>query len=75
MPGSYGYVCKNETTTEEPVSMSAEFNTLLGNYYEDGLKLNPVMATFAGDNRYNDQFPNPLALLEDKIDDWIEANK
>lgn len=53
--------CKNESTKEEPVSMSAEFNTLLDNYYEDGLKLNPIQATFAGDNRYNDQFPNPLA--------------
>jgi len=53
--------CKNETTTEEPVNMSAEFNTMLDNYYEDGLKLNPLNATFSGDNRYNDQFPNVLS--------------
>jgi hypothetical protein len=27
---------------------------------EEGLKLDPVQATFAGDNRYNDQLPNTL---------------
>ena len=54
--------CKEEAKTDaSTVSMSSEFNTLLDNYYEDGLKLNPIQATFAGDNRYNDQFPNPLA--------------
>ncbi len=68
--------CKNETTQEEPVSMSAEFNTLLDNYYEDGLKLNPVQATFAGDNRYNDQFPNPLAQETiDKLRAHFESYK
>lgn len=56
--------CKNEVTTKEPeanVDVSAKFNKMLDNYYEEGLKLNPVQATFAGDNRFNDQFPNPLA--------------
>ncbi len=58
--------CKNDTKTntpvvEEQVNVSEEFNKMLGDYYEEGLQLNPVQATFAGDNRYNDQFPNPLA--------------
>lgn len=57
--------CKNEaTTTKEPVEkedVSAKFNEMLDDYYEEGLQLNPVQATFAGDNRFNDQFPNPLA--------------
>ncbi|WP_103071176.1 DUF885 domain-containing protein [Aquimarina sediminis] len=58
--------CKNETTTtkkpvEEEVNVSAKFSEMLDNYYEEGLQLNPVQATFAGDNRFNDQFPNPLA--------------
>lgn len=57
--------CKNETAaTKEPaeeVNVSAKFNEMLDNYYEEGLQLNPVQATFAGDNRFNDQFPNPLA--------------
>ncbi len=30
-------------------------------YWEDGLKRNPVQATFVGDNRYNDQLPNFFA--------------
>lgn len=30
-------------------------------YYEDGLKLNPLSATFEGDNRYNATFPNFLS--------------
>jgi uncharacterized protein (DUF885 family) len=32
-----------------------EFNTLLDKYYEDQLVLNPLSATFNGDNRFNDQ--------------------
>ncbi|WP_299442379.1 DUF885 family protein [uncultured Aquimarina sp.] len=58
--------CKNEkkveTTSENTtVDISAAFNGMLDAYYEEGLQLNPVQATFAGDNRFNDQFPNPLA--------------
>ncbi|MDH7444969.1 DUF885 domain-containing protein [Aquimarina sp. 2201CG14-23] len=58
--------CKNEKTTsptkeETSNDISATFNTMLDAYYEEGLQLNPVQATFAGDNRFNDQFPNPLA--------------
>jgi len=30
-------------------------------YHEDGLKLNPVSATFQGDTRYNDTLPNFLS--------------
>ncbi len=30
-------------------------------YWEDGLKRNPIQATFVGDNRYNDQLPNFFA--------------
>ena len=39
---------------------SISFKDLVNNYYEDGLKLNPVQATMAGDNRYNDLYPNRL---------------
>ncbi len=31
-----------------------ELSTLVDNYYEEQLKLNPVSATANGDNRYND---------------------
>ncbi len=57
--------CKNETTSKESTAsindVSAKFNEMLDNYYEESLQLNPLQATFTGDNRFNDQFPNPLA--------------
>ena len=57
--------CKNDTKTAgEPVddtTVSDRFNNMLDTYYEESLQLNPVQATFTGDNRFNDQFPNPLA--------------
>ncbi len=59
--------CKNETTTnssketQQEINVSARFNEMLDKYYEEGLELNPIQATMAGDNRFNDYFPNPLA--------------
>ncbi|MFT6417103.1 MAG: hypothetical protein ACJARZ_002460, partial [Dokdonia sp.] len=55
--------CKNETQTTETATeeTTIPFNSLLDNYYEDGLKLNPLNATMAGDARYNDQFPDALS--------------
>lgn len=38
------------------------FNTLLNDYYEEGLKLNPIAATAAGDPRYNDLLPNSISV-------------
>ena len=54
--------CKEESNENEqtPEMISSDFNAMLDSYYEDGLKLNPVQATFAGDDRYDDQFPNFL---------------
>ncbi len=55
--------CKNDTkeTNKDQANVTVEFNSMLENYYEDGLKLNPLNATFAGDNRFNDQLPNTLS--------------
>lgn len=55
--------CKKEisTTEENTTKASIPFGEMLDNYYEDGLKLNPLIATMAGDNRYNDQFPDVLS--------------
>ena len=51
--------CNEEVKSDDIGDANAEvsnnFNSLLENYYEDGLKLNPLSATAAGDNRYNDQ--------------------
>ncbi len=35
-------------------------NALVERYFEDMLPLNPVLATYIGDNRYNDRMPNFL---------------
>ncbi|MFT5573631.1 MAG: hypothetical protein ACI9FR_002566 [Cryomorphaceae bacterium] len=43
------------------VNVSEEFNSMLDAYYQDGLKLDSISATFAGDNRYNDLFLNDLS--------------
>lgn len=57
--------CKNESKEKENEkrdnNMSANFNIMLDNYYEEGLKLNPLNATYSGDTRYNDSFPNFLS--------------
>ncbi|APG64070.1 hypothetical protein LPB136_01220 [Tenacibaculum todarodis] len=54
--------CKNETSNEaKTVSENTEFNQLLKEYNEGKLKLNPINATYAGDNRFNDQFPNTIS--------------
>lgn len=44
------------------VATNANFDQLLKDYYEDGLKLNPVAATMTGDNRFNALYVNPLSL-------------
>jgi uncharacterized protein (DUF885 family) len=44
----------------EKKTTTQAFNELLSNYNEESYKLFPLNATFAGDNRYNDQLPNDL---------------
>jgi uncharacterized protein (DUF885 family) len=39
-------------------SDSKRFSKLTEQYYEEGLKLFPLNATYSGDNRYNDLLPN-----------------
>ncbi|SRX76074.1 DUF885 domain-containing protein [Aequorivita antarctica] len=57
--------CKNESKEKENSktdnTVSTDFNKMLNTYYEEGLKLNPLNATFSGDTRYNDSFPNFLS--------------
>ena len=56
------FSCKEDSKTlDNSNSKSETFMTLLDDYYEEGLKLNPLTATFAGDNRYNDLLPNTLS--------------
>lgn len=53
--------CEKEHKEEATLDVSGEFNQLLNDYNEEGLELNPVKATDAGDNRFNDQYPNFLS--------------
>lgn len=55
--------CKQEKkeVITVPVKENTAFNQLLKDYNEGKLQLNPINATFAGDNRFNDQFPNTLS--------------
>jgi uncharacterized protein (DUF885 family) len=39
-------------------SKAAQLDKLYQQFWEENLKLNPIQATFQGDNRYNDQLPN-----------------
>lgn len=54
-----------QTASKPAQSATAEskaetLNGLYGEYWQESLKLNPLQATFQGDNRYNDQLPNFL---------------
>lgn len=54
---------------EEDVATSQALNELFESYFERVLEMNPVYASFIGDNRYNDRFSNnigPEYLAESK---------
>ncbi|UII75083.1 DUF885 domain-containing protein [Flagellimonas sp. HMM57] len=63
------FSCKQEPKQENTPDLSANFSKILDNYYEDGLKLNPINATMAGDHRYDDVFVNLLS------DEYLERIK
>jgi len=47
---------KSQTSVDS--SVNKNLNTVFNNYWEGRAKLDPMRATFYGDNRYNDQLPN-----------------
>ena len=48
-----------DTVAQAPqADKAAQLNQLYADYWEGVLKLNPLQATFQGDNRYNDQLPD-----------------
>ncbi len=53
--------CKQENTPGQTENENKELSTLLENYYQERLKLYPIDATFAGDERYNNILPNNLS--------------
>lgn len=55
---------KNEnskTDSDMKTETISDFENSLKNYHEEALKMYPMNATTAGDNRYNDQLPNVLS--------------
>ena len=71
---SYGL---NNSAHSQEQDVSSAFEMMLDRYYEDGLKLSPLDATFNGDHRYNDQFPNYLskeyrAKIEAYLDGYLK---
>ncbi|MEZ5003392.1 MAG: DUF885 domain-containing protein [Chitinophagales bacterium] len=56
------YNCSNQPAAPHSTNTKSEaFAALLEEYSEDGLKLYPLMATYNGDDRYNDYLPNYLS--------------
>lgn len=55
--------CEDEKQkdTSKEAEKTQNFAEFLDSYYQKGLELNPLNATFAGINTYNDQFPNFLS--------------
>ena len=43
---------------DRAVSPGEQLETLVEAYFEESLQLNPILATFIGDHRYDDQLPN-----------------
>lgn len=55
-PGS-----ENAGSVIKQSSVSEQLDTIYNDYFEQNLKLNPLLATYIGDKRYNDQLPNYLS--------------
>ena len=49
--------CKQATNTEVTVA-NKQFAIMCEQFYQDGLKINPLAATYIGDERYNDLLAN-----------------
>ncbi|SNR76604.1 Uncharacterized conserved protein, DUF885 familyt [Maribacter sedimenticola] len=70
----------NADIRTNPTTHNVGFITLLVHYYDDGLKLNPLNATFQGDSRYNDTLPNFLSdaykkELKDYYTSYLKMSK
>lgn len=53
--------CKQQVEQNPNTTPNTDFTALVEAYYQEGLQLNPINATVAGDYRYNDTFPNVLS--------------
>ncbi|HLT32418.1 MAG TPA: DUF885 domain-containing protein, partial [Aquaticitalea sp.] len=53
--------CKKDKESEMETGVLSDFEEVLKNYHEETLRMYPINATLAGDNRYNDLLPNVLS--------------
>jgi len=53
--------CSSPPKNEAQVTTQPTLDSLLQQYHEERLKLFPIEATMAGDNRYNDLLPNNIS--------------
>lgn len=54
-------------------SENKQLKEMVESYFEESLKLNPLMATEIGDMRYNDQFPNYIGPEHRKKQQQLES--
>lgn len=62
--------CSDSKVAMPDAAGAMDFPQLLAEYHETTLRLNPLIATYAGDNRYNDQLPN---VLDQSYQDSVKA--
>lgn len=58
---SIGFMSCSTSTETSDTQSTPTLDSLLANYHEERLKLYPIEATMAGDNRYNDLLPNDIS--------------
>lgn len=52
--------CQQDDKSRQPAA-NKKFAEMAEHYYQEGLKLNPLAATYIGDERYNDQLANDVS--------------
>lgn len=78
LPGHAAGAPATASTTQN--AKAERLNAMYEQYWEELLKLNPLQATFQGDNRYNDQLPNTLSAqyrkqMHDFNTRWLKSAK
>lgn len=48
----------SQTSSVKQTSQTEQLQEIYKNYFDEQLKLNPLLATYIGDNKYNDELPN-----------------
>jgi|TARA_R100001440_G_scaffold20357_2_gene34008 uncharacterized protein (DUF885 family) len=57
-PQQAGQNAESQKSTIKQTSQTEQLKEIYNNYFDEQLQLNPLLATYIGDDRYNDQLPN-----------------